>query len=172
MNKSASMRRPPPTVVVIGLMGTGKTTVAQMLSRNLGLPETDSDRFLRERYQTTALQTVVRHGVGLLHKREVEHLIAALSGPQPCVISAGASVVEHAEAREMLQAPFVVWLDANDDVLRQRMLSSGHRPHFDPAAIRERRAPLFAEVADLVVDVSVTPPDEVAKRIITALPVS
>jgi shikimate kinase len=149
-------------VVVIGLMGSGKTTVALLLAQALDLPMSDSDPWLREHYGASAAELAA--DVGRLHALEAAHVLEALQTPQ--VIAAAASVVENPEVRQALRKALVVWLDAPDSVLKERMKSGTHRPGFDPSAMRARREPYFREVADLKVDVSVNKPEEVVARIL------
>ncbi|MEU1387555.1 MULTISPECIES: shikimate kinase [unclassified Nonomuraea] len=147
-------------VVVIGLMGSGKTTAGRLLATALGMPFTDSDPFLEKEHGGTAAQIAVREGAGALHRYEAEHVLAALAG-EPKVIAAAASTVEDPRVREALREAFVVWVDAADAVLARRMSSGAHRPEFQPAEMRARRERYFQQVADLTCDVGVLTPEEV-----------
>ncbi|HZE40150.1 MAG TPA: shikimate kinase [Stackebrandtia sp.] len=158
----------PPSIVLVGLMGTGKTTTARLLSRTLRLPMTDSDAYLREHYDASAAHIVDSEGTAVLHEHEVDHVIGALTQPRQ-VIAAAASVVENPRARKALAAAFVVWLDAPDDVLDDRVRSARHRPKFDSATLRRRREPYLREVADLRVEVVDTSPEEVVRQIVDAV---
>ncbi|GGL41962.1 shikimate kinase [Planomonospora parontospora subsp. antibiotica] len=163
-------------IVVTGLMGAGKSSVARILAAELGRELRDSDPDLSARYGgATAAQTAEREGVEELHRREAEHLRESLAEQPPPVIAAAASVVEDPACRAALASALVVWLDAPAEVLAERMLSGGHRPHFEPdldvmlAKQRARRGPFFAEVADLTFDVSAAEPAEVASSVLASL---
>jgi len=146
-------------VVVIGLMGSGKTTAGRLVAASLGLPFSDSDSFLQERHGATAAQIAAREGADALHRYEAAHVLAELAG-EPKVIAAAASTVEDPRVREALRDAFVVWVDAPDDVLAERMRRSSHRPDFGPAEMRARRGAYFRQVADVVGDVGVLTPEE------------
>ncbi|WP_345023418.1 shikimate kinase [Nonomuraea roseoviolacea] len=153
---------------MVGLMGAGKTSAGRLISKALDLPLSDSDPFLRERYGATAAQIAASEGADVLHRREAEHVLAELAGP-PKVITAAASAVEDPRVREALRGAFVVWVDAPDAVLAQRMRSGAHRPDFAPSVMRARREPFFREVADITFDVSTATPEEVAEGTLRAL---
>jgi shikimate kinase len=190
---AATHQRP---VVVVGLMGAGKTSVAARLAAALGRRLHDSDADLQEWYGRTAAQHVHPHGTEppehgteppehgaevlergteMLHRREARQLRVALSEHPPPVIAAAASVVEDPSCRQALAGAFVVWLDAPPAVLAVRMRDGDHRPHFDAdlekmlTGQRERRAGWFAEVADAVIDVSAAGPDQAAAAALAAL---
>jgi shikimate kinase len=148
-------------VVMVGLMGSGKTTVGRLISERLGVPLSDSDPFLRDRYGASAAEIAAREGADVLHEREAEHVLAELRG-EPKVITAAASTVEDPRVRAALRDAFVVWVDAPDEVLAERMRSGTHRPGFRPAEMRARRGAYFREVGDLTCDVSVMTPEQVA----------
>ncbi|MFF0308073.1 shikimate kinase [Streptosporangium sp. NPDC004379] len=163
-------------IVVTGLMGAGKSSVARILARELDRPLRDSDPDLAARYGgATAAETAAREGADVLHEREALHLREALAERPPVVVAAAASVVENPACRRVLAPALVVWLDAPPAVLAERMLSSGHRPHFEPdlpAMLTRQRAvrgPLFAEVADLTFDVSALTAEEIAARVLGSL---
>lgn len=152
-------------LVVIGLMGSGKTTAGRLLADALGMPFTDSDPFLKARYGGSAAEIAAREGADALHAREAEHVLAELAG-EPKVIAAAASTVEDPRVREAMRGALVVWLDADDAVLAERMRSGDHRPGFSPAAMRARREAFFREVADLTYDVGVMKPEEVRAAVL------
>ncbi|MFG1704756.1 shikimate kinase [Nonomuraea sp. M3C6] len=152
-------------VVVIGLMGSGKTSAGRLIAAALGLSFSDSDPFLLAKYGGTAAQIAAREGADTLHRYEAEHVLHELAG-EPKVIAAAASTVEAPRVRAALRGAFVVWVDAADEVLAQRMRSSDHRPDFGPAAMRARRAPYFRQVADLVCDVGVLSPEQVRDAVL------
>ncbi|GAA3552791.1 shikimate kinase [Nonomuraea rosea] len=152
-------------VVVIGLMGSGKTTAGRLIGTALELPFSDSDPFLQAKYGGTAAQLAAREGADALHRYEAEHVLQELAGT-PKVIAAAASTVEDPRVREALRGAFVVWVDAPDAVLAERMKSSDHRPDFGPAEMRARREPYFREVADLIADVGELRPDQVRDAVL------
>jgi shikimate kinase len=162
-------------LVLVGLMGSGKTSVARRLAAALGRGLRDSDADLEAEFGDTAAAQVAEEGRRVLHGRERRHLLDALVEQPPPVIAAAASVVDDASCRGALAPAFVVWLDAPPYVLAERMRHGDHRPHYEPDLNRmlsnqyDRRAPGFREVADLIVDVSEPAPEEVARAILTAL---
>jgi shikimate kinase len=168
------MRQP---IVVVGLMGSGKTSVGTRLAKALGRSFRDSDQGLEARYGQTAAEQAEQYGADVLHERETAVLREALTERPPAVIAAAASVVEDPAARAALAPAYVVWLDAPPSVLAGRIGGGDdHRPHYHPdpetmlADQHARRAPRFREVADLTVDVSEADPDEVTARIMASLP--
>ena len=173
-------------VVLVGLMGAGKTSVATRLARALGRPVRDNDEDLQRRYGGSAAEQYEQHGAGVLHAREAAALLDALAQLPPPVIAAAASVVEDPTCQQALTGAFVVWLDAPPEVLAGRLAGDpapdvadgaegDHRPQYHPdpytvlAAQHRRRAEQFREVADLVVDVSDTTPDQAAETVLAAL---
>lgn len=167
-----------PPVVLVGLMGAGKTSVATRLAALLGRPVRDSDQDLEQRYGMTAEQQYHQHGAGVLHAREAAALRDALAAQPPPVVAAAASVVDDPGCRAALAGGYVVWLDAPPGVLAarlRRIRAEDHRPEYHPdldtmlTGQYEQRADRFREVADLVVDVGDATPDEAAEAIRAAL---
>lgn len=166
---------PDRPVVVVGLMGSGKTSVATRVAEALRRPLRDSDHDLQTWYGQDAATHAERYGAELLHHREAEQLCEALAQHPPPVIAAAASVVEDPACRQALAGAFVVWLDAPPPVLAHRMRDGGHRPHYQPdlekmlAEQRHRRAGWFADLADVTVDVSETTLERVTATVLEAL---
>ena len=122
----------PRHVVLVGLMGAGKTTVGVPLARALGWQYRDNDTELEQRTGRTAHDLAAAEGMVALHRAESETLAATLDRPGPDVISASAAVVADPEMRARLRSEFVVWVDRNPDVLADQFQRSRaparHRP--------------------------------------------
>jgi shikimate kinase len=152
----------PGHVVLVGLMGSGKSTVGRRLARSLGRCFVDADEAVEATEGRTIADIFATDGEAAF--RQAEHLVleALLDRPDPTVIAAGGGVVVSEPNRALLRDPAVtvVWLDASPAFLASRAQAKPHRPLLagaDPRAtfarLHEERAPLYAEVADLVVDV-------------------
>jgi shikimate kinase len=143
-------------VVLVGLMGAGKTTIGVPLARALGRPYRDNDAELELRTGRTAHDLAATDGMEGLHRAESATLGALLDGAEPDVVSASASAVADADMRARLEPEFVVWLDPDPDTLADRFTDAGYRPDIgaDPRAFFEAqyaaRAPLYREIADYV----------------------
>lgn len=146
-------------LVLVGMMGVGKTTVARVLSDRLQRPVLDSDAMIEERTGRTVREIFAAEGEPAFRALETEVLRDALATPEPAIIAAAGGVVLSAENRAMLKASGarVVWLCAQPSTLVERVRSGGHRPLLDedPAGTLQRmfteREPLYREVADAIV---------------------
>ncbi len=165
-------------VAVLGLMGVGKTTVGRIIAASLGWPLRDSDDDIERSTGHTVRELRDSIGVDRMHELEARHLIEALDEPDPSVVAAAASTIDVAASRDRLEHPDVVavWLRAPAAALAARFGSADdHRPAYgdDPAAFLARQAaqrdPLFASVADVVVEAAQGTPQETADRAIAAL---
>lgn len=146
----------PRHVVLLGLMGAGKTTTARALARHLGWPVRDNDEDLEAGTGRTGAQIAATEGVARLHALEAELLVAALTGPVATVIAAAGSVVDAADARRAIATrATAVWLDAPADTLTVRAATGTHRRSMADAEVvargRARLARLEA-VCDLRLD--------------------
>jgi shikimate kinase len=168
----------PRHLVVVGLMGAGKSEVGRRLAARLGRPWRDSDRGIEARTGMTVRELRDRDGVDAMHALEAQHLLDALVDPEPSVISAAASTVEVPECREALKAPDVVvfWLRASPAVLARRFTSADqHRPEFGDSPVTflteqaARRNPLFASLEPVVIDVNAIRPGAAVARALEAL---
>src|SRR5215204_2035260 len=102
-------------IVLVGLMGSGKTTVGAGLAAALGVPHRDSDAEIERDTGLTGRQHAARDGIDALHALEARHLIEALTQPGTTVISPAASILDDPASRSALRDPrhLVVWLDAS-----------------------------------------------------------
>jgi shikimate kinase len=161
-------------LVLVGMMGVGKSTVGRMVAAVLDRPLFDSDEMIEERTGRTVREIWATDGEPAFRTLETDTLLEALAEPEPSVIAAAGGVVLSERNREALQTADarVVWLMADVDVLVDRVSNGGHRPLLDddPEATLRRlyavRAPLYQEVADAIVSVDHRSPTEVAKAVL------
>jgi shikimate kinase len=171
-------RSTPRHVVIVGLMGAGKSVVGRRLAKLLGLPWRDSDRDIEAATGLTVRQLRERDGVDAMHALEAHQLLGALAESEPSVISAAASTVDVPECRAAMTAPdvAVVWLRATPRTLARRFRAADqHRPAYgaSPEAFlaeqADRRDPLFASLDPIVVDVDAISPNRAAAQAMEAL---
>ena len=150
-----------PHVVLIGMMGTGKTTVGRLLATRLGWGFWDNDEALREETGRTAAEVQHEQGQAALHQLEERLLREALRGPEPAVFAAAASVVLYPSA---LDGALTVWLRSSARTELEHIAASGqlHRPLPADAVATLRRLDAerdtkYARMADVVVEVAAGP---------------
>jgi shikimate kinase len=149
------------SVVLIGLMGVGKTTVGRLLAARLHWSVWDNDEALEAAIGKTAAQLQLERGQHALHKTEDRLLREALRTQAPTVFAAASSVVLNPA---LLTGVITVWLRMSTATEERNIARSGqrHRPlPVDAAAALARmsadRLALYGSVADVVVDVGDDP---------------
>lgn len=164
-------------LLLVGMMGSGKTSVGAALSAKLGWPYLDNDALLERTAGASAKALLDSRGEEALRQAESQVLTLLLGMPGPMIGSVAGGVVLDEEARARLSSSpaRVVWLRASPQALVRRV-SGTERPRLgdDPVAALRRLAAerngYYAEVADQVVDVDVIPVGAIAKQIIAELP--
>ncbi|NAZ36985.1 shikimate kinase [Rubellimicrobium sp. CFH 75288] len=135
------LRRP---VVLVGMMGAGKTAVGRVLAQRLGVPFRDSDAAIEDAAQASIAEIFARDGEAFFRDREAEVLRRLLAGP-PAVISTGGGAFMAERNREAIARDGVaVWLDVDLDTLWERVRHKDTRPLLRTADPRETLAALFA----------------------------
>jgi shikimate kinase len=150
-------------VVLVGLMGSGKTTVGRRLAARLGRHFVDADAALEEIADRSIADIFEQDGERAFRDLEADTFEELLEHHEDCVIASGGGLVLRSDNRTRMRRRdvTVVLLDANPAFLASRVASKPHRPLLqgaEPArAVLDRlhaeRAPLYAEVADITVSV-------------------
>jgi shikimate kinase len=156
-------------VVLVGFMGSGKTSVGRLLARRLGYGFEDMDRRIEERAGRTIAEIFRDDGEEAFREREREDALA-LSRLRDRVVAAGGGAFTRPETRALLQeGALTVWLRCDLDRILARVPADGSRPlagnrDIMRALLAEREP--FYRMADVAVDASSGTPREVADRIV------
>jgi shikimate kinase len=160
-------------LVLVGMMGAGKTTVGRKVAERLGWRYLDSDEQVMAATGKSVVELFAEGGESAFRAEEARVLAEALSESEPVVVSAAGGVVLASANRALLaRAGTVVWLRADPATLADRVVAGDHRPLLgdDPpgalASLDAVRRPLYAEVAAVVIDVDELTPDEVAQEVV------
>jgi shikimate kinase len=164
----------PHHVVLIGLMGAGKSTVGPLLAERLGRRWIDNDDFLLRRTGRDAHRWLEESGAERLHDAERLCAREELATAEPAVIALAASYIDDEAAREALRPHFVVWLRADTDTLLAHIGPDVQRPFSDRLEVLLRaqqaeRAEHFASVAKHIIDVDGRTPESVVHELVGAL---
>ncbi len=160
------------SIVLVGMMGAGKTSVSAGLAARRGWPVFDSDRQVEAMVGRSVPEIWATDGEQGFRSLEARVLADALASTSPAVVAAaGGTVLDPANRRLLCMHTPVVWLRAEVATLVRRVGSGAGRPLLDGdvagamARLDAERRPLYAEVADLTVDVDHLSADEVVDRI-------
>lgn len=140
------------TVVLVGMMGSGKTAIGRALAQHLSVPYVDSDAEIEAAANATIAEIFARSGEPFFRDREAE-VIARLLQSEPCILSTGGGAYLAERNRVAISKHGVaVWLDADMDLLWERVRHKDTRPLLrtpDPrktlAEIFEVRQPIYAK---------------------------
>jgi shikimate kinase len=164
-------------IILIGMRGSGKTTVGRIIAQKLGRELVEMDELIAQRAEMSIPKIVARHG--WIKFRDIEEeLTPEVSRRNNAVISAGGGVViREQNIRELKKNGTLVWLNASVDTLLERIGEDPGRPpfvdgrtrHDDMAITLAERESLYQKAADFIVNTGQKTPEEVAQEIIGLL---
>lgn len=171
-------QRPPyggRAIVLVGLMGAGKTTIGRRLAHRLGLPFVDADTEIESAAGLPIAEIFATHGEAAFRDGE-RKVIARLLNNGPQVLATGGGAFMNATTRARVAARGIsVWLKADLDVLMRRVGKRTTRPLLrtaDPRAVMQQlmrdREPVYAH-ADIVLETGDGPHDNVVDRLAARL---
>ena len=166
----------PRTVVLVGLMGAGKSSIGRRLAQRLGVPFVDADAEIEAAAGTSISDIFARHGERAFRDGERRVIARLLDGP-PHVLATGGGAFMDEETRAQIRAGATsVWLRASLETLARRLEKSHQqRPllakgdlRTNLAGLMDERYPTYAG-ADLVVDTGDGPHEPVVEAIVERL---
>jgi shikimate kinase len=144
------MARPPKSpekpVVLVGLMGAGKTTVGRLLAERLGLPFLDSDTEIEAATGMSVAALFERHGEAHFRELERREIARLVAGPPNVIAAGGGAFADDTSRALILDRCTAVWLDGGFETFAARAEADGGRPLLGGlGALAVARAPLYAE---------------------------
>ena len=171
-------RRPAPIdrpIVLVGLMGVGKTTVGRRLALRMNLPFVDADHEIEAASGMTVAEIFAKYGEEYFRDGE-RRVIARLIDGKPKVIATGGGAFIHDDTRALiLEKAVAVWLDANIEILVERVGRRDGRPLLKGRDAREAltelakvREPFYAQAPYRIVS-SDSPHEATVDKILKAI---
>jgi shikimate kinase len=163
------------SVVLVGMMGAGKSSIGRRVALRMGVPFVDADAEIEKAAQMTIPELFARRGEAEFRAGEARVILRLLeSGPQ--VLATGGGAFMNADTRAAIGAKGIsIWLKAELDVLMKRIRRRHDRPLLktdDPGAtlrqLIDERYPIYA-LADLTVQSREVPHDKIVDEIVDAL---
>jgi shikimate kinase len=163
----------PRSIVLIGMMGAGKSSIGRLLQRRTGLSCFDTDELVAAEFGLSIPEIFTHYGEERFRDGETE-VLRKLSLPRPIIIVTGGGVVLYKENVDLLKRlGTIVWLTGTEVTLFERASRRGERPLLktpDPRArfseLLRQREPLYAAAADFNIDISSRTHDEIADEIL------
>lgn len=150
---------PTQSVFLVGLPGSGKSTVGRQLARRLGLPFVDSDHVIEQRIGSSIRAFFDREGEAAFRDLEAQVIDEVTAGPLAVIATGGGAVLRPENRVHLHERGRVVYLRSTPEDLFRRLRHDRHRPLLqvaDPLArlkdLHAQRHPLYAETAHFAID--------------------
>ena len=164
-----------PSIVLVGLMGAGKSSVGRRVASRLGLPFFDADTEIEAAAGCSISDLFARYGEPAFRAGERRVMRRLLAGPRAVIATGGGAFIDPETRALIAEGGVSLWLRADLEVLTKRVSGRDHRPLLrggDPRAILseliEKRHPIY-ETADLVVESLDQPTDVTVNAVLQAL---
>src|SRR5207248_10768406 len=147
------------SIVLVGMMGAGKSSVGRCLQRRTGLARIDTDEMVAAEFGMTISEIFEKHGETVFRDSETNTL-RRLAPPRPTIVVTGGGIVLRQENVDLLkQLGTIVWLTADESVLFERASRRDTRPLLQKdnprdvfADLFRNREPLYRRAADLEIE--------------------
>jgi len=167
------------SVVLVGLMGAGKSTIGKQLALGIGLDFFDADHEIETAAQMSIIDIFALYGekeFRQLERRVILRLLQSNDSNKPIILATGGGAFMNEETRSVIATHAIsIWLKADLDVLMDRVLRKNTRPllqNDNPRAVMQdlmaKRYPVYA-LADIIVQSRDASSEEVTEDVLTAL---
>ena len=168
-------RAPDRTVVLVGLMGAGKSCIGRRLASRTGLAFIDADAEIEKAAGCSVAEIFSRYGETAFRDGE-RRVMARLLSDKPAILAAGGGAFMDRNTRALIRENAIsVWLRADLDTLIARTRGRTHRPLLNAGDAREtlarlmdQRYPVYAE-ADITIDTGIDNPNHTCTRVLAAI---
>jgi shikimate kinase len=158
------------SIVLVGMMGAGKSSIGRRLAGRLGIPFVDADNEIESAASMTISEIFAKHGEPYFRAGEAR-VIARLLENGPQILATGGGAIMNQRTRDLIRIKGIsVWLKADLDVLLKRTKRRNDRPLAEKIKdLLPMREPVYAQ-SDIVVQSRDEPHEAIVDEIIAALP--
>src|SRR6266496_1372644 len=164
------------SIILIGMMGAGKSSVGCSLQRRTQFALLDTDEIVASKFGLSIPEIFSKYGEQVFREAETQALREMAPDKQTVVVTGGGIVLGEDNLDFLKRLGVVVWLDGKEETLFERAARSGNRPLLQRgnprdvfAQILQARLPLYAKVTNIRVDTSVLTDEEVAVAILSKI---
>ena len=158
-------------VYLIGMMGSGKSTIGQILAQKLNYRFVDMDVLIEQNTRQSIPEIFAHEGEEYFRDLETQVLEEVSTYQSSAIVATGGGIVQRQINRDYLGEGLVIWLDVNVEILSERISSDENRPlanNLEP--LFAERYPLYSAIANLQIECdNEQTPEQVANRIIEHL---
>lgn len=172
---SSAPPRVEKTIVLIGMMGAGKTCIGRKLAERLGLPFVDADQEIAAAAGCSIPDIFALHGEAAFRDGEARVIARLLDDPVQVLATGGGAFMNEKTRAKIRERAISIWLRADIELLMRRVGRRNNRPLLqkgDPRAVLEKlmaeREPVYAK-ADIIVNSMDGPRDAMVNKVIEAL---
>ena len=170
----ALVKRAGKSIVLIGMMGAGKSSVGRCLQGRTGLARFDTDELVVAKFALSIPEIFARHGEEDFRDAETKALRELQNANAMIIVTGGGIILRNENVDLLKQLGMVVWLEAKEETLFERASRRGNRPLLqteNPRAtlteMLQKRTPLYEKAADLRIETTKLTHDEVADMILS-----
>lgn len=159
-------------IFLCGFMGSGKTTVGQLLAKELGYAFADTDHMIMKNLSSTITDIFLRHGEAFFREQERQVIRQLILQPDPVVVAlGGGAVIYQSNLDDVLNSGLLIYLQCDWPVIKERLKNTKERPLFDPKTSEKewQRRQNFYKFAAMTVDVSHKTPQQIAVEIMALI---
>jgi shikimate kinase len=164
------------SIILIGMMGAGKSSVGRCMQRRTNLALIDMDKIVSSQFGASIGEIFSTHGEQAFREAETQALRELVLAKQAIIVTGGGIVLREENTNLLKRLGVVVWLDGNEETLFERASRTATRPLLQRdnpreafAQISKARLPLYARIANIRVDTSQFTDEEVAVAILSKL---
>ena len=174
-DKHHKIAPPPRTIVLVGLMGAGKTCIGKHLAQIFELAFVDADEEIERAAGCSIEEIFVRHGEPYFRDGERRVIARLLDQPVHVLATGGGAFMDPRTRKKIRERGISIWLRADIDLLLRRVSRRNNRPLLKNgdrratlARLIDTRYPVYAE-ADITIDSQEAPPDTTVERALAAI---
>ena len=161
-------------IILIGFMGSGKTTVGKILAKRLNVEMIDTDKWIEKKQDQTIKEIFHNHGEDYFRKLETEILKTLCNSNVMRIVATGGGLPLREENQELLaKMGEIVYLKADAGTIYERIQNDKNRPLLQTPDPKQKitellglRTPIYEKIAEIIIETDNKPLDQIVDEIL------